>query len=200
MLALGLMICTGVCGQAADATNADLEGSRRLLGDVVASLRGKQVSGKLVARDLEIVVQRGTVTVTGRIESADEARLIVNSICGCAAGSARPGVMLALQHQIIPDNLGTVFAGQDHEAVEKARSLMTVPPSSPMVALFENGRMIFALQRSEIEGSSRKAVANDLTAAFDKFCSANGPSCPPEVYEKIIPVTKCGSKIPVYRG
>lgn len=126
--------------------------------------------------------------------------LVVNSICGCAAGSARPGIMLALQSQTIPDNLCTVFAGQDHEAVEKARSLMTVPPSSPMVALFENGKMIFALERSDIEGSNRQAVADDLVAAFDKFCSAKGPSCSPEVYQKIIPITKCGSKIPAYQG
>jgi putative YphP/YqiW family bacilliredoxin len=126
--------------------------------------------------------------------------IVVNSICGCAAGMARPGVMLALQHQLIPDNLCTVFAGQDHEAVDKARSLMTVPPSSPMIALFENGKMIFALQRSEIERANRQHVAAKLTDAFEKFCSAKGPSVPTEVYEKIIPVTKCGSKIPAFRG
>lgn len=155
-------------------------------------------------QELELVGVKALTTAAEVEELVTEkpgvSMIVVNSICGCAAGSARPGIMLALQHQTIPDNLGTVFAGQDHEAVEKARSLMTVPPSSPMVALFENGQMIFALQRSEIEGSLCQAVADDLTRAFDKFCSANGPSCSPEIYEKIIPVTKCGSKIPVYRG
>lgn len=122
--------------------------------------------------------------------------VVINSICGCAAGSARPGVLLALQHNIIPDHLCTVFAGQDHDAVDKARSYMTVPPSSPCVTLFERGTMIFALQRHEIEGTDKEEVARNLTAAFDIYCSGKGPSCSPEEFEKIDAATKCGSSIP----
>lgn len=122
--------------------------------------------------------------------------VVINSICGCAAGSARPGIMLALQHKTIPDHLCTVFAGQDHDAVEKVRSQMTVPPSSPCVALFEKGRMIFALQRHQIEGTDRDEVAGNLTAAFDKHCSGQGPSCSPEEFAKLDPITACGSSIP----
>lgn len=126
--------------------------------------------------------------------------VVINSICGCAAGSARPGLMLALQHQTIPDHLCTVFAGQDHEAVDKVRSLMTVGPSSPCIALFGQGKMIFSLQRHEIEGTDKEEVAKNLTAAFDKHCSGKGPSCSPEKFEKLNPATKCGSSIPRYSG
>lgn len=126
--------------------------------------------------------------------------VVINSICGCAAGSARPGIMQALQNKAIPDHLTTVFAGQDHEAVERVRSLMTTPPSSPCVALFENGEVVFALQRFEIEGANQEEVADRLVAAFNKYCSGAGPSVSPEEYSKIIPVTKCGSNIPRYAG
>lgn len=126
--------------------------------------------------------------------------IVVNSVCGCAAGNARPGVMLALQNKTIPDRLSTVFAGMDHEAVNKARSYMSVPPSSPCIALFENGKMIFVLERHQIEQMSAKDVADNLTAAFDSHCSASGPSCSPEQFRKIVPVDQCGSTIPRYEG
>jgi putative YphP/YqiW family bacilliredoxin len=126
--------------------------------------------------------------------------MVINSICGCAAGSARPGIMQALQHKTIPDNLATVFAGQDHEAVARVRALMTVPPSSPCVALFDKGKMIFALERHQIEGANQDEVAQALVGAFDKYCKAEGPSVTPEIYNKIEPVMKCGSNIPRYAG
>lgn len=126
--------------------------------------------------------------------------VLINSVCGCAAGNARPGVMLALQHKIIPDHLGTVFAGMDHEAVEKARSYMPIPPSSPCIALFKDGEMIFTLQRHQIEQMSAREVADNLIAAFDNHTSATGPSCSPEEFRKIIPVDECGSNIPRYES
>ena len=125
--------------------------------------------------------------------------MIVNSVCGCAAGSARPGAMLALQHKIIPDQLCTVFAGMDHDAVDKARAYMPVPPSSPCIALFRKGKMIYVLERKQIEKMNHREVANELTAAFDSHCSAGGPSCSPEEFRKIVPVEECGSNIPHYR-
>jgi len=125
--------------------------------------------------------------------------VVINSVCGCAAGNARPGVMLALQHKTIPNHLCTVFAGMDHDAVEKARSLMSIPPSSPCIALFGDGVMIFVLQRHQIERMSAKDVADNLTAAFDSHCSAEGPSCPPDEFQKIVPVDECGSNIQLYR-
>lgn len=126
--------------------------------------------------------------------------VIINSVCGCAAGNARPGVMLALQHKTIPDNLGTVFAGMDHEAVDKARSYMPVPPSSPCIALFSSGEMIFALQRHQIEQMNAQDVADNLIEAFDNHCSAKGPSCSPEEFNRIIPVDQCGSSIPRFEN
>lgn len=103
--------------------------------------------------------------------------VVVNSVCGCAAGSARPGVGLALQHKVIPDRLTTVFAGVDVEATARAREHMSdMPPSSPSVGLFKDGKLAFFLPRQEIEGTSNEQVARRLIAAFDEFCSRPGPS------------------------
>ncbi|HEY4756005.1 MAG TPA: BrxA/BrxB family bacilliredoxin, partial [Ignavibacteriaceae bacterium] len=98
------------------------------------------------------------------VKDVDEALLVnddkttlvmINSVCGCAAGSARPGVSLALQHKTIPDKLCTVFAGQERDAVDHARKLITnYPPSSPSVAMFKNGKLIYFMPRLEIEGNS----------------------------------------------
>ncbi|RMG62368.1 MAG: BrxA/BrxB family bacilliredoxin [Calditrichaeota bacterium] len=97
---------------------------------------------------------------------------VINSVCGCAAGMARPGVALALQHDVLPDHLVTVFAGQDAEATAKLRSYITNhPPSSPSMALFRNGELIWFMPRYEIEGSSAEEIARKLQAAFDTYCS-----------------------------
>lgn len=124
--------------------------------------------------------------------------VMINSVCGCAAGSARPGVIKALQHTTIPDKLVTVFAGQDRDAVDRVRELMPgVPPSSPFVAIFKNGAPIHIVQRLDIEGYSASHIAGRLVAAFDQFCSAKGPSISQEAYEKLIYIKSCGSKIPL---
>lgn len=126
--------------------------------------------------------------------------VVVNSVCGCAAGSARPGVMLALQHKTIPNNLTTVFAGMDREAVDRVRAHMPeIAPSSPCIALFKDGKPTFVLERRHIEQMDNQGVAAALQQAFDEHCSTAGPSIPPEEFEKINPVQKCGSSIPMYQ-
>ena len=97
--------------------------------------------------------------------------VVLNSVCGCAAGGARPGVALALKHHILPDNITTVFAGQDLEAVERARSYFTgVPPSSPAIALMRDGEMVGFMPRHHIEGRTPEMIAASLTSAFDEIC------------------------------
>ncbi|HEX9614482.1 MAG TPA: BrxA/BrxB family bacilliredoxin [Bacteroidota bacterium] len=97
--------------------------------------------------------------------------VVVNSTCGCAAGAARPGLALALQHEAKPDNLLTVFAGQDREATAKAREYFTnIPPSSPSFALMKDGEFVEMVHRYQIEGHSPQQIAAQLTALFDKYC------------------------------
>ena len=97
--------------------------------------------------------------------------LVINSVCGCAAGNARPAVKLALQHHILPDNLTTVFAGQDQEATAQARSYISdYPASSPSIALFKDGKLANMIQRSQIEGRTPEQIATDLVQAFDTYC------------------------------
>lgn len=103
----------------------------------------------------------------------DTALLVVNSVCGCAAGMARPGVRLALEHERKPSRLGTVFAGQDVEATQKARGhFPDIPPSSPSMALLKNGELVWFLPRHRIEGRTMEEVAADLKTAFDEHCAA----------------------------
>ena len=98
--------------------------------------------------------------------------LVVNSVCGCAAGSARPGVRLALKHATIPDRVATVFAGVDTEATARARDYMEgFPPSSPSVAIFKNGDLVYLMERHMIEGRGPEDVARELQGAFDRHCS-----------------------------
>jgi len=99
--------------------------------------------------------------------------VVVNSICGCAAGKARPGIRLALAHSANPpDHKITVFAGQDREATERARSYFEGhPPSSPSVALLRDGKLIYLMQRSVIEQSRAEDIAAELMRAFDTFCA-----------------------------
>ncbi|HEX9653501.1 MAG TPA: BrxA/BrxB family bacilliredoxin [bacterium] len=99
--------------------------------------------------------------------------VVVNSVCGCAAGMARPGVALALTQDTVPENLVTVFAGQDAEATAQARGYMQgFPPSSPSMALFKDGELVFMLQRYQIEGHTAEQVGMLLTGAFEKFCNS----------------------------
>ncbi len=97
--------------------------------------------------------------------------IVVNSVCGCAAGKARPGVAQALQHTIKPARSITVFAGADIAATERARSYFTgYPPSSPCVALLNNGKIVYMMERYQIEGRDARQIAVELQQAFDKFC------------------------------
>jgi len=103
--------------------------------------------------------KRGTVLV------------VVNSVCGCAAGMARPGVRLALEGDRRPDRVASVFAGQDLEATARARSYIAdIPPSSPSVAFFKDGELVYFIPRHRIEGRDAHAVASDLTAVFNENC------------------------------
>lgn len=98
--------------------------------------------------------------------------VFVNSICGCAAGKARPAIALALKHRARPDSLTTVFAGQDPDATAAARSYFPQnEPSSPSIGLLNNGKPVFMLERRQIEGRMAEEIAADLTEAFDRFCA-----------------------------
>jgi bacilliredoxin len=97
--------------------------------------------------------------------------VVVNSVCGCAAGLARPAIGIALQHANVPDKVVTVFAGADIEATERARGYFKgYFPSSPSAGILQNGRIVFMLERHQIEGRDAAAIAQDLTNAFDRFC------------------------------
>ncbi len=97
--------------------------------------------------------------------------LVVNSVCGCAAAMARPGVKIALQNEKHPDNLYTVFAGVDQEATAKAREfLLPYPPSSPAIALFKDGKLVHFIERHHIEGRNAMMIAENLKAAFNEYC------------------------------
>ena len=139
--------------------------------------------------------------VDAAIAKSGTTLLIVNSVCGCAAGQARPGVMLALQNAIIPDRSVTVFAGVDRDAVEQARSHMSAyPPSSPSIGLFKDGKQVFMLQRTDLQRMNEPQVAQALSQAFNTHCARKGPSVAPEVYKQIRPYEGCGSKIPMMPG
>jgi len=97
--------------------------------------------------------------------------LVINSVCGCAAGAARPGIKLALENEKVPSSLLTVFAGVDREAVEKAREFMLpYPPSSPSMAIFKDGELVHFIERHQIEGNSAQTIAEHLKKVFDHFC------------------------------
>ena len=125
--------------------------------------------------------------------------VIVNSVCGCAAGSARPGAMLALQHSTIPDRSVTVFAGVDRDAVERARGHMSsYQPSSPSMGLFKDGQQVFMLERTDLQEMNESQVAAALREAFEAHCSNPGPSVDAEIFARVQPVHGCGSKVPMY--
>jgi bacilliredoxin len=100
--------------------------------------------------------------------------IIVNSVCGCAAGRMRPAVRLAVQHGTRPDHVYSVFAGQDKDATERARSFFTgYPPSSPSIAILRDGKLVYMMQRHQIETREAQAIAADLTSAFDALCATS---------------------------
>ena len=113
------------------------------------------------AEEVEAVLGNGKGTVL----------VMINSVCGCAAGNARPGVKSAIKNANKPDHITTVFAGVDKEAVAKAREYMVpFPPSSPSIALFKGGEVVHMLERHHIEGRGAEAISANLKAAFDEFC------------------------------
>jgi putative YphP/YqiW family bacilliredoxin len=111
---------------------------------------------------VDALLQRKTGTVM----------VVVNSMCGCAAGKARPGIALALKHPVKPDVVATVFAGGDIEATDRARSYFApYPPSSPSIAILRDGELVHMVERRQIENQSAEAIARNLTEAFDRICA-----------------------------
>ena len=108
--------------------------------------------------------------VEAAIKQEGTTLVMVNSVCGCAAGAARPGVVMSLANEKVPAHLTTVFAGFDKDAVAKAREFFApFPPSSPAVALFKDGELVHMLERHHIEGHSAEAIAENLRAAYNEF-------------------------------
>lgn len=104
-------------------------------------------------------------------ENAGCTLVVINSVCGCAAGNARPGVKMSLNHTRKPDNLCTVFAGVDREATEQVRKYtLPYPPSSPAIAMFKDGKLVHFIERHHIEGRSPQMIAENLHAAYDAYC------------------------------
>jgi putative YphP/YqiW family bacilliredoxin len=110
-------------------------------------------------------------SVTNAIESKGTVFVMVNSVCGCAAGMARPAARMAVQNEKHPDKLVTVFAGMETEAVNKARAYMLpYPPSSPAMALFKDGKLVHMIERHQIEGRPAQMIADNLVNAFEQYC------------------------------
>ena len=121
---------------------------------------------------LGIIELRTADEVDNTLSKEGTVMVVVNSVCGCAAGRARPGVALALEHEVKPNVLATVFAGADVEATDRARSYFTgYPPSSPSVALLRDGKLIYLMERHQIENQEAPGIARELTEAFDKHCA-----------------------------
>jgi putative YphP/YqiW family bacilliredoxin len=116
---------------------------------------------------------RTAVDVERALATPGTVMIVVNSVCGCAAGKARPGIALALRHERRPNLVATVFAGADIEATARAReAFRPYPPSSPSVALLQDGKVVYMLERKQIENRDAASIAVLLEAAFDKFCGA----------------------------
>ncbi len=119
-----------------------------------------------------IAEARSAQAVDAAVASPGTTMLVVNSICGCAAGKMRPGVRLALRNPVTPDRSVTVFAGQDREATERARSYFEGnPPTSPAVAILRDGKLVYLMQRYVIENSTPQAIADELSRAFNELCA-----------------------------
>lgn len=157
---------------------------------------------ELVAVGFEELMEPEDIDKAIRENGDQTVFIMINSVCGCAAGSARPGASLALQHKTIPDKLYTVFAGQEKAAVERLRRehLNEFPPSSPSMALFKNGKALFMLHRYQIEGRSAEQIAEVLKQVFDEHCGNTGPSISPEQFAEVVHAKACGSKIPLFNG
>ncbi len=128
-----------------------------------------------MAKELTTIGFQSLTTIEEVIDALDAqegtAIMVVNSICGCAAANARPGVRLALNHSKTPEKLFTVFAGVDLSATAKAREYMLpYPPSSPSIALFKDGKLVHFLERHHIEGRSAEIIAENLKMAFERYC------------------------------
>lgn len=122
---------------------------------------------------LGVEEMRTAEEVDARLKDDGTVLVVVNSVCGCAARNARPAVARALQHGVKPDRLTTVFAGQDADATRQARGYFAgYAPSSPQIALLRNSKVVFMLERYQIEGRSAEEIAADLTSAFDRYCEA----------------------------
>ena len=118
---------------------------------------------------------RTAADVDDAVKTPGVVMMVVNSVCGCAAGKARPGIAMALQHPNRPDSVATVFAGADVDATDRARHYFTgYPPSSPSVALLRDGKLLYMVERRDIEMRSADAIADLLTLAFDKYCTPAG--------------------------
>jgi len=125
---------------------------------------------------LGIVELRNADEVDQAAKSPGTTMVVVNSICGCAAGRMRPAVRMAMQNSAKPDKAYSVFAGQDVEATERARSYFTGwPPSSPSIAILRDGQLVYMMPRRDIESREAPAIAAELKAAFDKFCGKPEP-------------------------
>jgi putative YphP/YqiW family bacilliredoxin len=110
--------------------------------------------------------------VDAAVKQPGTVMIIVNSVCGCAAGKARPGIAMALKNKALPDRIVTVFAGADIDATDHARGYFKgYTPSSPSVGLLRDGELVYMLQRHQIEGREAPQIASELTAAFDRFCA-----------------------------
>ena len=123
--------------------------------------------------------------------------VMLNSVCGCAAGSARPGITASLQNDVIPDRFITVFAGMERDAVDAMRGFFTgYAPSSPNIGMMKDGKVLFMLQRFDIEGRTAEEIDATLRAMYAKHCSRSGPSIPKEKYDELEHARICGSSIP----
>jgi len=133
---------------------------------LIAPMRGEMT--EMGARELRTASAVDDVVKN----SSGVVMMVVNSVCGCAAGKARPGIAKALQHQNRPDVLATVFAGADIEATDRARQYFSgYAPSSPSIGLLRDGKLIYMMERSQIETRSADMIATELTQAFDKHCA-----------------------------
>jgi putative YphP/YqiW family bacilliredoxin len=129
-------------------------------------------------------------------QAGGSALVVINSVCGCAAGNMRPGVALALQNGRIPDRLRTVFAGMEKLAVRRVREhLGPLPESSPFLALFRDGELVWALPRPQLEQRTAVDVAAALVEAFEQHCERSGPSIPPAQFEQLGFTATCGCSL-----
>jgi len=133
--------------------------------EIVLPMKGELTENGFT--DLETAEQ-----VENAINQPGTTLIVINSVCGCSAGTARPGALLAVETSAKkPDHLATSFAGFDYEAVNRVREhLLPYPPSSPSIALFKDGQLVHFLERHNIEGASAQMIANNLNAAFEAYC------------------------------